>query len=189
QTYRNKVEARGYYTREGLSVGNEQKRFRCAARACSLGENGNMFPCDSNQCELCETIRYGFEPHLVRKREIPWNAEGIRLGAGIYTSHTSSKADEYAVNRHGPNSSVKAMLVCRVVVGNPHNTQREDPTLRSPPPGFDCVFGEPGWQSDFTDDEYVFYDPDAIRPAYLILYETGAWQRLGPGVPRPEFFS
>ncbi|KIK73288.1 hypothetical protein PAXRUDRAFT_178825, partial [Paxillus rubicundulus Ve08.2h10] len=60
------------------------------------------------------------------------------------------------------------------VVSSSYTTQRENTTLRSPPSVFDVVYGQPGWQSDFTDDEYVFCDPDAIRPGYLILYGTGA---------------
>ncbi|KAF8840109.1 hypothetical protein BDN67DRAFT_878560, partial [Paxillus ammoniavirescens] len=173
ERYRNEVEARGHYKRKGLFAGNEQKRFRCAARACTLGERGNLDPCDSQICELCETICCGFEPHLIDpvSKTCDRNGIGIRLGAGIYTSHASSKADEYAVNRHDPDSSVKAMLVCRVVIGKPYKTQIENPTLRSPPPGFDCVFGKPGWRSEFEEDEYVVYDPDAIRAAYLVLYE------------------
>ncbi|KIJ67180.1 hypothetical protein HYDPIDRAFT_84369 [Hydnomerulius pinastri MD-312] len=170
ENYRDKVEARGHFEKLGLSAGNEQKRFRCAARACTLGESGNLSPCNNVMCELCETLRYGFGPHLERKRNIPQHGNGIRLGAGIYTSHTSSKAAQYAMNRHDPDSGVKAMFVCRAVIGRPYKTKREDPTLEKPPIGYDCVYGKPGWRSQFQDDEYVFYDPDAIRAAYLVLY-------------------
>ncbi|KAF9240845.1 hypothetical protein BU15DRAFT_45471, partial [Melanogaster broomeanus] len=169
---RNEVEARGRFEHNGLYAGNEQKRFRCAARACTLGEKGNLYPCNSKICELCETIRCGFQPHLDRKRRIPLNSAGIRLGAGIYTTRTSSKADEYAVNRHDPNSTVKAMFVCRVVIGKPYETMVENTRFRRPPMGYDSVVGIPGQWSEFTDDEYVVYDPDAIRAAYLIVYET-----------------
>ncbi|KAH0835576.1 hypothetical protein J3R83DRAFT_9301 [Lanmaoa asiatica] len=171
QYSRDAVEARGQFRRIGLSPGNEQKRFRSTVRACTLGERGNLFPCHNEACWMCETIRCGFEPHLERKRSIPWDGCGIRLGAGIYTSHTSSKADNYAENIHDPNSSIKAMLVCRVVVGNPYVMYQEDQTIRSPPPGYDCVFGKPGWESAFAEDEYVVYNADAVRAAYLVLYE------------------
>ncbi|KAG8215739.1 hypothetical protein J3R82DRAFT_7633 [Butyriboletus roseoflavus] len=67
------VEARGHFTRMGLSPGNEQKRFRSTNRACTLGECGNLFPCHNEACWMCETIRCGFEPHLRRKRSIPWH--------------------------------------------------------------------------------------------------------------------
>jgi len=75
-------------------------------------------------------------------------------------------------NIHNPSSRIKAMLVCRVVIGKPYEISHEDHTIRSPPAGYDCVFGKPGWQSDFVEDEYVVYNADAIRAAYLVLYET-----------------
>lgn len=51
----------------------------------------------------------------------------------------SSRADDYAVNCHDPSSRSKAMLVCRVVIGRPYEMHHEDPTIRSPPSGYDCV--------------------------------------------------
>ncbi|KAG6372556.1 hypothetical protein JVT61DRAFT_7666 [Boletus reticuloceps] len=191
--YRDAVEFRGQFKRNGFFPGNEQKRFRSTVRACTLGEGANVSPCYNEACWMCETIRCGFEPHLQRKRSVPSyvsvfpvdspkavflmvfasrNGPGIRLGAGIYTSHSSSKAAQYAENIHDPESRIKAMLVCRVVIGTPFVTCQEDPTIRSPPLGYDCVYGEPGDHSAFREDEYVVYNADAIRAAYLVLYET-----------------
>ncbi|KAF9240847.1 hypothetical protein BU15DRAFT_73705 [Melanogaster broomeanus] len=171
--YKNEVEARGRFQQKGLFAGNEQKQFQCAVRACTLGENKNVSPCTSESCELCETIRCGFQPYLERKRAIPSTSPcGIRLGAGIYITFTSSKADEFAVNRHDASSRVKAMFVCCVVVGKPYETKRENTALKSPPAGHDCVVAKPGRWSEFTDDECVVYDADAIRAAYLVVYTT-----------------
>ncbi|KAF9221136.1 hypothetical protein BS17DRAFT_279984 [Gyrodon lividus] len=170
EKYRNEVEARCRFKQKGFFSGNEQKRFRCAARACTLGERGNLYPCDSEICELCETICCGFEPYLDRKRNIPRTGNGIRLGAGIYTSHTSSKADQYAVNRHDPSSTVKAMLVCRVVIGKPYETRREDPMLTRPPAGYDCVFAKPGWWSEFKDDEIFIPSQHGVFYSRIIIW-------------------
>ncbi|KAF8551070.1 hypothetical protein OG21DRAFT_1478285 [Imleria badia] len=172
EQYRDAVEIRGQFKRNGFFAGNEQKRFRSTVRACTLGERGNLSPCHNAACWMCETIRWGFEPHLQRKRDLPWNAGGIRLGAGIYTSHSSFKAHQYAENIHDRNSRINAMLVCRVVIGQPYEMYHENPIIQSPPFGYDCIFGKPGWQSAFTEDEYVVYNADAIRAAYLVLYET-----------------
>lgn len=68
---RDTVEARGQFRLRGLSSGNEQKRFRSTFRACNLGEGGNIHPCHNEDCWMCQTILYGFEPHLQRKRRQP----------------------------------------------------------------------------------------------------------------------
>ncbi|KAG9312511.1 hypothetical protein JVU11DRAFT_6904 [Chiua virens] len=171
EQYRDAVEARGRFSYMGLSPGNEQKQFRSTNRACTLGECGNVTPCHNQACWMCETIRFGFEPHLLRKRS---HGVGVRLGAGIYTGYASSKADDYANNSHDPNSTVRAMLVCRVVIGKPYEMYQNDPTFRRPPPGYDSVLGRSIPGSAFTEDEYVVYDADAIRPAYLIVYEKAS---------------
>ncbi|KAI9463863.1 hypothetical protein HD554DRAFT_2026792 [Boletus coccyginus] len=167
QYSRDAVETRGRFKRMGRFPGNEQKRFRSTVRACTLGERGNLSPCHNEACWVCETIQRSV---MSSDCHAPRNAGGIRLGAGIYTSHTSSKADQYAKNIHDPSSRIKAMLVCRVVIGKPYEMCCEDQTIRGPPPGYDCV-GRIRLPLR-VQDEYVVYNADAIRPAYLVLYET-----------------
>lgn len=43
------------------------------------------------------------------------------------------------MNVRDPNSSIKAMLVCRVVIGKEYETYQENQAIRSPPRGYDCV--------------------------------------------------
>ncbi|KAF9240846.1 hypothetical protein BU15DRAFT_61176 [Melanogaster broomeanus] len=93
----NEVEARGHF---------EQKRFRCAARACTLGQNGNVYPCKSEACELCEMIRACFQPHLERKREIASKSSGIRLGADLY--YPSIFKDSFFVREYSDRSEAAA---------------------------------------------------------------------------------
>ena len=129
-------------------------------------------------------------------RDAARNAGGIRLGAGIYTSHTSSKsalflhfpknpirvvvlirnfrADQYAQNIHDPSSRVKAMLVCRVVIGKPYVMYHEDHTIRSPPLGHDCV----GRLPLPLPASFPLYFPRAYYAVYVGVWKTGMAERL-----------
>ncbi|PVF90825.1 hypothetical protein CPB86DRAFT_878821 [Serendipita vermifera] len=100
-----------------------------------------------------------------------------RFGRGIYTSATSSKSDGYSVNLAsstvGAYSSLKAMLLTKVVVGRGKKLNYGDTSLTSPPSGFDSVIGEPAGVSlgDLNYDELVVYENNAVIPAFLIIYQ------------------
>lgn len=60
-----------------------------------------------------------------------------RFGAGIYTSSTSSKSNDYS-NNVKP-SRQKAILLNKVVVGKGCKMAQDNTKLTAPPPGYDSV--------------------------------------------------
>jgi len=111
-------------------------------------------------CNLCKIIKWSFE--LARAGK---NTNFQRFGEGIYTSATSSKANDYSISSWGP---PKAMLLNHVVMGKEIRLTWTDTSLTEPPRGYDSVIGEPG--GDLNYDEAVVYDQDAIFPSFLIIY-------------------
>ncbi|KAG8883671.1 hypothetical protein FRB97_006161 [Tulasnella sp. 331] len=92
----------------------------------------------------------------------------MRFGRGLYTTSVSSKADDYNVSQN--NTEYKAMLVAKVVLGRSYTLYKNAKSLTDPPPGYQSIAGEVG--EDLTYDEQVVYHDEAIRPAYLIIYEV-----------------
>jgi len=66
------------------------------------------------------------------------------------------------------NLSSKAIILNKVALGRVFKSYFNAPNVTGPPPGFDCVVGEPGPVLNF--DEVVVYDECAVIPAYLIIY-------------------
>lgn len=113
-----------------------------------------------------------------------------RFGAGIYTSSTSSKSNDYS-NNVKP-SRQKAILLNKVVVGKGYKMTQDNTTLTAPPPGYDSVcfrgiFGCPlgvdcAWTiqvlaevavgGSLNYDELVCYAENAIRPSFLLIYDA-----------------
>ena len=48
---------------------------------------------------------------------------------------------------------------------------RPDENLLNPPSGYDSIHGKSGSGSVLNYDEIVIYNPDAILPRYIILYQ------------------
>ncbi|KAJ7081842.1 hypothetical protein B0H15DRAFT_447957 [Mycena belliarum] len=144
---------------------NEQLLFHGTNQRCLLGDGKQRpRPCDIAECLLCSVLRNSFEVENSGKRH-----KFRRFGKGIYTTACSSKADDYF--RGLPDFPFRAVLVNRVVVGNPSNLQHNAEELDEPPTGHHSVVGIPG--GDLNYGETVVYTNDAIRPAYLIVYTTG----------------
>jgi len=89
-----------------------------------------------------------------------------RFGTGIYTSATSSKANDYYEGNASPN---RAMLLNDVVMGRTIKLMQDDESLTQPPAGYDAVIGEPGGNLNY--DECIVYNNDAIRASFLIVYK------------------
>lgn len=164
EAYRERVEARGNFAATGRSAGNENRRWHGTRRECDLGEDGQTEPCTLPTCSLCKIVRESFDLRFFKGRT-GWG----RFGRGIYTSSTSSKSDDYACDATAQ-SSLKSMILAKVVVGRGCKMRYDDTTLTAPPLGYDSVLGEKGARLNY--DEVVVYSNEAIRPAYLILYEV-----------------
>lgn len=160
--YRAAVEARGQFVSQGRSAGNENRRWHGTRRECSLGDKGNTTFCGSSTCSLCCIVKTSYDLSLWGKKT-GWG----RFGKGIYTSSTSSKSHDYSQN--DCKSSLKAMLLNKVVVGKGCKMIQDFTTLTGPPPGYDSVLAEKGGTLNY--DELVVYRNDAIRPSYLVMYE------------------
>lgn len=160
--YRAAVESRGQFLSAGRTEGNENRRWHGTRRVCNLGDKGHTQFCSSLQCSLCCIIRNSFDLSLFGKKT-GWG----RFGKGIYTSSTSSKSNDYSHN--DCQSSLKAILLNKVVVGKGCKLLQDNTTLTSPPSGFDSVLAEKGGSLNY--DELVVYTNDAIRPSFLVMYE------------------
>jgi len=144
---------------------NERILFHGTPRTCCLGDPNYMLQtCDGATCNLCSIIRTSFR---VSRAATASGRNFMRFGRGIYTTSVSSKADDY--NTTHDNSAYKAMLVAKVTLGISYSLWKTSTTLVTPPGNCDSVIGEVG--EDLNYDEQVVYNDDAIRPAYLVIYE------------------
>ncbi|KAN0121102.1 ADP-ribosylation [Russula decolorans] len=152
---------RGVEQNRGISGANTRRRFHGTVRECCLGDTSSENAlCRLSTCNLCRIIQSSFQLAKAGQR-----TNFGRFGAGIYTSATSSKANDYSSGSASPN---KAMLLNDVVMGRVVKLTWTDTSLNQPPHGFDAVIGEPG--GDLNYDECVVYNNDAIRPSFLIIY-------------------
>ncbi|KIO24522.1 hypothetical protein M407DRAFT_76921, partial [Tulasnella calospora MUT 4182] len=145
----------------------EKRVFHGTRRACLLGNNPlKPVLCFSGDCALCIILRESLKAERAGSApERNW----LRFGAGIYTTSVSSKADDYCKNPDGSGSSLRALVVCNVVLGNSFYITQTNEKLKGPPTGYDSVFGEVG--DDLNYDEQVVYRNDAILPTFLIVYQ------------------
>ncbi|KAF8972246.1 hypothetical protein BDZ97DRAFT_1783891 [Flammula alnicola] len=147
---------------------NEQFLFHGTNRYCRLAEDGSRVRlCNLSKCHLCSILRNSFDV-----RKCGTKHKFRRFGTGIYTSSCSSKADDYTLNGD-ESSTLRVLLVSRVIVGNPHKRRQNATGMTEPPCGYHSashfsVIGEPG--VDLNYEETVVYDNDAIRPAFLVVY-------------------
>ncbi|KZT64779.1 hypothetical protein DAEQUDRAFT_759736 [Daedalea quercina L-15889] len=160
----------GQFSRYRLSVerlrnipnGNSKRRWHGTIRACNIGDSEAWASvCQSNACSLCGIIKTSFRLANAGQR-----TNFGRFGAGIYTSATSSKANDY-VHQRG-RSPYKAMLLSDVVMGKAIKLTTDNVSLREAPAGYDSVVGEPGGSLKY--DEAIVYKNEAIRPLFLVIY-------------------
>ena len=105
---------------------------------------------------------------------------GTMYGKGLYFSESCTKADEYTLTEpYGHYEGVRALLLCRVCLGNFHYTSDRDPSAIDKYAKGECdsTIGDRTKAAN-TYREMVVYDRDQVYPEYLVLYE-----RLHKGVP------
>lgn len=170
KNYRDSVEAKRKFVAKGLSPGNEQPRWHGTKRECNLGNTPSQSSlCFSNECGLCGIIRHSYDISYSGNK---WE----RYGKAIYSTRTSSKANDYS--RNSQSSSLKALLLNDVIIGKGSEISRDAPKMVAPPSGYDSVLAVPakrlsryGGPRGLNYDETVVYRNDAIRPKYLVIYE------------------
>jgi len=161
--YRTSVENHGRFVAKGRSAGNENRRWHGTNRECRLGDYGNTTFCNSTSCSLCSILRNSYDTNRFGQKT-GWG----RFGAGIYTSSTSSKSNDYS-NNITP-STMKAILLNKVVVGRGYQMYQDNTSLTAPPAGFDSVIAQVG--VSLNHDELIVYTNDAIRTSFLVLYDV-----------------
>ncbi|KIO27721.1 hypothetical protein M407DRAFT_23035 [Tulasnella calospora MUT 4182] len=156
---------------------NEQLMFHGTTRGCSLGEEEqDITLCEEMTCSLCCILRTSFLVSMAGSARRGCN----RFGSGIYTSSASSTADHYAIAPWL--SDDKAIIVAKVALGKSSIHYRASENLTAPPWGYDSVIGKVG--IDLNDDDQVVYRNEAIRPAYIVIYERPNSPSVTT-VPRP----
>ncbi|KAJ3540717.1 hypothetical protein NM688_g6188 [Phlebia brevispora] len=164
--YRASVEERGHFVKFGKRPGNETVGWHGTRRGCQLGNNEQTTFCTFTTCSLCGIIRTSFD--------VAYGASGLGfglgweiLGKGIYTSSSSSKSDKYSFNENW-STPFKAMLLNKVVMGRCYIADKTEGTLQGPPPGYDST----RLPQAATVDDIAVYRNDAIRPSFLVVYES-----------------
>jgi len=141
---------------------NSRRRWHGTVRVCQLGDEDDQHDlCNNDGCSLCAIINSSFQLAQFGQR-----FKSGQFGEGIYTSATSSKANDHSVDQGG--SPYKAVLLNDVVLGKSKKLTESDPTLNEPPAGYDSVIGEPG--GDLNYDQCIVYKNEAIQPLFLVIY-------------------
>ncbi|KAI8946347.1 hypothetical protein F4801DRAFT_583502 [Xylaria longipes] len=143
--------------------------FHGTQRACNIGRWGNSLRyCKKPYCSLCGIMWHSFD--------VKYTGPLCMFGTGIYTTPSSSKADNYAKN-YRLLSRRHAVLICRVISNRPQDLRVADHSLTSPAPGYDSVRGltvADGGSLNYP--EVVVYRNDAIVPVGVIFYTRKGWQ-------------
>lgn len=145
----------------GVEPGNQQRLWYATTRECGVGDPGHESLCSSTTCPMCNHIRCRFDiGHY-----------GGRYGSharGIQVSPASSKSHLYSRSLIG--SQWTALLLDSVVVGNPQAVAADDFESSIPSSGFDSIVRS----ESTTEQEFILYHSDAVRPLYLVLYQVPA---------------
>ena len=140
---------------------NEGIYFHGTVLSCDI--LNNEVECDNSRCGICGIAKRGFD-----EEKIGCNIPRFkRFGNGIYLAPNSSKCHDYTQGW----CSVRAMLVCKVALGNYYTSTQNQLNLTEPPSGYDSVYGKNSQQGVLNYDEVVVYCSKAILPTYVIVYD------------------
>jgi len=120
----------------------------------------------TNPSSAISILKTGFELKNAGK------ATGTMFGYGIYLAECSSKSDEYARDDGGGTfPGLRALLVCRCLVGNPYVVHAAgDCIAEAKSGGCDCVLGDRESKVN-TYREFVFFDESQVVPEYVVIYK------------------
>ena len=99
----------------------------------------------------------------VGRTDAGWLGNGIYFGDAACTSSAYTSAGR---------RKTRFMAVARVALGKPKEYRKITYGLSAPPPGYDSCHGVRGMLSDFSDDEYVIYDPAQHRVEHLVEFSA-----------------
>ena len=132
--------------------------------------------CHDKECGICGISRTGFDRQYIGKNIYQ------RFGRGFYFAPMSSKCHDYTQGAH----SYRAMLLCDVCVGEKYAMKQDDENLLNPPQGYDSIYGKSGSGSVLNYDEIVVYNPDAILPRYILLYQKDGTNKFDRNLNHSE---
>lgn len=97
------------------------------------------------------------------------------FGEGIYTTQTSSKADDYVLN-HRIRSQKHVMILCLVYVGRSQTLYQADHNRTSAGAGYHSITAATTANGGAVRyDETVVYEDCSIVPIGLIVYTRTGW--------------
>jgi len=139
--------------------GNSRRRFHGTNLECDIGKS-TMDTCSKPDCTVCLILKSGGLTIKKFGAQTGWG----RFGNGIYTTSTSSKANDYSRGTH------KAVFMLEVIVGDAVKLTANDQTLTKAPNGKDAVIGEVAPGGVLNYDELVVYSDEACLIKYLVRY-------------------
>ena len=157
------LEARWRAYKQNLQDQRVEEYYHGTKLICDLS---NM-PCANTKCGICGISNMGLDRRCIRN-----NINFQRFGHGFYLAPNSSKCHDYTQGAHG----YRAMLLCAVCPGRKYILQVDNVDLKGPPPGYDCVFGKEGSRLNYA--EIIVYNPDAVAPRYIIVYQKDGVHKI-----------
>ena len=117
--------------------------------------------CKNKSCGICGISRHGFDLNKIGTNISRFK----RFGLGFYLAPNSSKCHDYTqgVTTH------RSMMLCEVLPGNKYTVKKDQTSLKSPPQGYDSVYGQTGGTLNYP--EIVLYQPSGLLPKYVIVYQ------------------
>ena len=159
--YKKQLKADGKNPNEGIY-------FHGTVLSCDILNNG--VECDNSRCSICGIAKEGFN-----EEKIGYNIPRFqRFGSGIYLAPNSSKCHDYTQGW----CSVRAMLVCKVALGNYYTLTQNQLNLTTAPSGYDSVYGKNSLQGVLNYDEVVVYWSKAILPTHIIVYDRDGVSKI-----------
>lgn len=157
--------------KQNLSV---EELFHGTTLQCDITVSETV--CNDKECGICGISRTGFDRQYIGKNIYE------RFGHGFYFAPMSSKCHDYTQGAH----SYRAMLLCDVCVGEKYPMKQDDENLLNPPQGYDSIYGKSGPGSVLNYDEIVVYNPDAILPRYILLYQKDGTNKFDRNLNHSE---
>ena len=157
--------ARWQTYRQKLSDQTVEEHYHGTKVTCDIVNTQAL--CSNQDCGACGISSTGFDRRCFRK-----NINFQRFGHGFYLASNSSKCHDYTQGING----YRVMLLCDVCPGNKYTLKKDNKQLTSPPQGYDSVHGQTGGSLNY--EEIVLYQPDAILPRYIIVYQKDGIRKI-----------
>jgi len=142
-----------------------------------LGEGEALLFHGTNPSSAVSILKTGFTLNHAGK------STGTMFGYGVYMAECSSKSDEYACDDSGGNfPGLRALLLCRCLVGNPYIVQKAGDYIdEAKAGGCDCVLGDRETTVN-TYREFIFFDEAQVLPEYAVIYKRQYSKEAVPSV-------